>query len=263
MGYQGKYITDYGVLRDYQGNGYKLVSLACCRQKGVEDGRKFTYKGEAGNDEKLENNLSRTKSRIFELAICNPWEWFVTLTLDKQKYDRRDLPKFIKDFSQMVRDYRKKTGNAVKYLLIPERHKDGCWHLHGFLLGLPAEALHAFQRSERLPHRILERLKSGVQVYTWQAYAQRFGFSVFEEIQNNEAVSKYITKYITKEAMKTITELNAHAFYASKGLQHSEVLVQDILVRAIQNPDYQNEHCAVKWFDDPTDALVYFGEVFA
>lgn len=263
MGYQEKYLTDYGILRDYQGNGYKLVSLACCRQRGIEEERKYTPKGEAGNEEKLENNLSRTRSRIFELALCNPWEWFITLTLDRKKYDRRDLPKFIKDFSQMVRDYRKKTGNAVKYLLIPERHKDGCWHLHGFLLGIPAEALHAFQRSEHLPHRILERLKSGVQIYTWQAYTQRFGFAVFEKIANHEAASKYITKYITKEAMNTITELNAHAFYASKGLQHSEVLMQDILAQAIQNPDYQNEYCAVKWFDSLSPALAHFEEVFA
>ena len=265
MIYQRKYITDYGCLRDFQGNGFKLVSLACVRQKGFEDDRKITPKGEAGNDQKLSNNISRTKSRIYELAMCNPWDWFVTLTLDRQKYDRHDLPKFIKDFSQMIRDYRKKTGTPVKYLLIPEHHQDGSWHAHGFMMGLSRESLHAFQRSEHLPYRILERLDQGIQVYTWNEYAQKFGFADFEPIENHIAASKYITKYITKEAMNTITELNAHAFYASKGLQHSEIVKQGILATAIENPDYQNEHCSVKWFDHENvgTALSHFEEVIA
>ncbi len=264
MSYQRKYLNDYGVLRSYGGHGFKLVGLNSYRQKGIEDDkRRFTPKGEGGNLGKLENSLPRTKSRILELALCNPWEWFVTLTLDASKYDRHDLPKFIKDLSQMIRDYRKKSGNAVKYLLIPERHKDGCWHLHGFMLGLPEEALRAFGRDEHLPYRILQRLDAGIQVYTWETYTSRFGYAVFEPIQNHAAASRYITKYITKEAIHTITALNAHAFYASKGLEHAEILMQDILAYEIRDPDYENEHCKVKWFDDIEYALYHFGEVDA
>ena len=59
---------------------------------------------------------------IYELAACNPWDWFVTFTLDKNKYDRTNLPKFQKDLSQFIRDFRKKTGAQVKYMLIPEQH---------------------------------------------------------------------------------------------------------------------------------------------
>lgn len=264
MSIHGKYIHDYGIVRQYGEAMYKLTSINCYRQKGIEnDNRKFTAKGEAGNEGKLDNNVSRTNSRIFELAYCNPWEWYVTLTLDRKKYDRTDLGKYIKDLSQLIRDYRKKTGHNVKYLLIPERHQDGSWHMHGFFMGLPVEALHAFTASEHLPYRILKRLDEGIQVYTWGAYAKRFGYACMEQIQNQIAISKYITKYITKDTMRTITDLNAHAFYASKGLKRSEVLMQDILAHAIQNPDYQNEHCAVKWFDDLSNALAHFEEVFA
>lgn len=263
MSYQSRQLADYGILRDYNGHGYKLVSLASYHPKGIEEERKYTPKGEAGNVGKLDNNLSRTKSRIFELALCNPWQWFVTLTLDSKKYDRRNLAKFLKDLSQLIRDYRKKTDNPVKYLLIPEHHKDGCWHMHGFFMGLPAESLHAFQHTEHLPLRILQRLESGTQVYTWAEYAARFGYAVFEPIGNQEAISKYITKYITKESMNTITALNAHAFYASKGLEHSEIIMQDILEHGIQVPDYQNDYCTVKWFDEFAPAMAHFGEATA
>lgn len=74
MKYSQKYLHDFGILRDFCGNGYKLVCLNSYRQSGFEDDKKFTAKGEAGNESKLENNLSRTKSRIRELALCNPWE---------------------------------------------------------------------------------------------------------------------------------------------------------------------------------------------
>lgn len=263
MRYSNKYLNDYGILRDYNGKGFKLVSLVSYRQAGIEDDddkRTRTPKGKGGNTCKLVNNLSRTKSKIKELCLCNPWQWFVTLTLDPQKYDRTNLPKFIKDLSQMIRDYRKRTGYPVKYLLIPEHHKDGCWHMHGLLLGLPAENLHAFTLSEHLPQRIRQRLQDGVQVYTWEEYASRFGYASIEEIRNQEAVSGYIIKYITKDALNTISELNAHAFYASKGLEHATIIHQDILSREIENPDFSNEHCAVKWFQDLESAFLPFVE---
>ena len=254
-----RYIPDYGILRQYGENAYKLVGLNCYCMGGLErEERKFTAKGEAGNEQKLDNNLSRSKNRILELALCNPWEWYVTLTLDPAKYDRTDLGKFIKDLSQLVRDYRKKTGHQVKYMLIPERHEDGCWHMHGFLMGLPVGELHAFTLEEHLPYKILNRIKKGVPVYTWEAYANRFGHACIEAIQNQQAASRYITKYITKETMRTITELNAHTFYASKGLQGSVILMQDLLCKEIKEPDYSNDYVSVKWYDTPQVALAYF-----
>ena len=257
--YHSKYLNGLGILRDYQGNGFKVSCLSSYRIPGYED-RKHTAKGEAGIDSKLDNNLSRTRNRIKELAMCNEWQWFVTLTLDAKKYDRTNLPQFIKDLAQLIRNYRRKSGLSVKYLLIPEHHKDGCWHLHGLFMGLPADKLHAFQRSEHLPIRILQRLDQGIPVYTWEEYSNRFGYAVFEPIRNHEAVCNYITKYITKDMLNTIKELNAHSFYASHGLKQSTVLLQDLLPRGIESPDYENDYCSVKWFDKVNDALACFSE---
>lgn len=264
MTYSQKHLRDYGILRSYGDTKFKLVSMNCYRQSGIEsDNRVYTEKGTAGNECKLENNVSRARSRVFELATCNPWQWFVTLTLDKDKYDRGDLKKFIRDFGQFFRDYRKKYNVSVKYLLIPEQHKDGNWHMHGFIHGLSFEHLTEFKLSDHLPYRILERLQSGKRVFTWEPYANKFGYSVFEMIENNEAASKYITKYITKEAFNTITELNAHIFYASKGLQSSEVLHSDIIARQITSPDYKNDYVSVKWFDELANAFSYFEEALS
>ena len=48
------------------------------------------------------------KAVLFELAFCNPWEFFFTGTLDKNKYNREDLDKFHKDFTRFIRLYNKK-----------------------------------------------------------------------------------------------------------------------------------------------------------
>lgn len=264
MAYKSKYIDSVGILRDYNGHGLKLTTLNFVKQdKFKDEPKKFTPKGEGGNESKLENNISRTKSTIHEIARCNDWKWFVTLTVDATKYDRNDLDKIRKDFTQMIRNYKRKTNFNIEYLLIPEHHQDGCWHLHGLINGIPKKELHAFQENEHLPYRILNRISKGTPVYTWKMYEKKFGYATFEEIKKPEAVCKYITKYITKDTMTTIKELNAHAFFASKGLKRSQVIKKDILSKAVRFPDYENEYCSIKWFKNPLDALSHFEEVHA
>lgn len=248
-----EYLHDFGTVKQFR-DKFKLTSLNTCRQSGFELDN-FVKKGEAGNDEKLEDNLSRTKARIFELAYCNEWEYFVTLTLDKSKYNRHDLPKFIKDLGQMVRDLRKKYGADIKYLLIPERHQDGAWHMHGFLLGVPFAELREFSLTDRIPQKIRNRISNGKRVFTWTSYERKFGFADIEYIENNEAASKYITKYITKQAMHTITDLNAHCFYASKGLKGANLIAKGFINPF--SPDYINEYSSVKWSDNLEELLQY------
>ena len=240
----------------FNADDYKL---SCMRYRFIKNSEPkfYTPKGNAGNDEKLENNISRTKSRIIELGKCNDWDLFVTLTLNPNKYDRKNLGKFISDLSQLIRDERKK-GYDIKYLLIPERHKDGCWHMHGFIHGLPIEKLHEFTLSERLPKKIIDKLKNGKRVFTWEKYADKFGYADIELIQSKDAASAYISKYITKDLISSVKELNAHAFYASKGLKSSEIIHQGAVLKIIENPTYENDYVSVKWFKDVAKALQYF-----
>ena len=136
-----KYTNDVGIVRMYSEDRYKLVALRVYRNKGFEENKKYTAKGEAGNEEKLSNNIVRTKRRIFDLSMCNPWEWYVTLTLDETKQDRNDLQKYIKDLGQFVRNYRRKNNVDIKYLLVPELHTKGGWHLHGFFMNIKQDDL--------------------------------------------------------------------------------------------------------------------------
>lgn len=215
----GGYDYNVAFLKRY-GNRFKIQVLKCVRKKGVSSAR-YSAKGTV-NDKKLDCNIRRTKNRIKELVLCNDWEYFITLTLDPKKYDRYDLAKFNKDLTQYIRDLRKKYSANIKYMLIPEQHHDGAWHMHGFLMGLPKEELEPFSREQFLPYYILNKLDAGEEIYNWVGYQNKFGNCDIEPIRDKERASSYVTKYVTKDLENSIEELNAKMYYCSRGLKRAE-----------------------------------------
>lgn len=238
----------------------KVIRLKCMRTSGIEDDNEHHIRGI--NSEKLEQSVSRTKSKIHEYAFCNPWDYFFTATLDPTKYDRTDLEKFHKDLTQWFRNYNKKYGIKIDFLLIPELHKDGkTWHMHGFLYGLPPDHLKQFKIGDTMGKSLAEKVKSGDIVYNWLAYADKFGFCDLEPIKNHEAVSKYITKYVNKNLLTSVTEINAHKYYHSRGLQQAVMIKKGTMAATIA-PDYENDYCSVSWFDYSEETLQEFKSYF-
>ena len=209
--------------------------------------------------QRLANNLSRARTTIFELALCNDWEYFITLTLDPKKYDRTNLPLFRKDLSRFIRNYRAKYNANIRYLLIPENHKDGAWHMHGFLTGLPESHLRLFTLDEHLPYYIRRKLEAGQSVFEWEAYRKKFGFCDIEPIRNLEATSKYVTKYVTKAFHSGVIEAGGHLYYASQKLNRSTVIARgQIKPDANIDFDYENEYVKTKWYpasENPEDYI--------
>lgn len=236
-------------LKSYAGQAYKLVRCNCVRTKGVElPSGTYVEKGTV-NDEKLSSNISRAYSTIRELVLCNPFDLFVTLTIDKTKFNRYQLRTFNKALSQWIRDLNKKHGIHIKFLLIPETHKDGAWHMHGFLMGLPLEFLEPFTLDMKLPDYIRDKLLKGETVYNWPDYAAKFGFVDIEPLRSRERAASYVTKYITKDLARSVSELGAHMYYASKGLARATLLKRGTAVVEDLRPDFANEYCEVNWFD--------------
>lgn len=246
-----KYKYDQYVLKVFgygENKRIKLIHMNVLRNEGVED-ENDKGKVRGVNSEKLEESICRTRSKIFELAFCNPWSWFFTGTLDPKKYDRTDLKKFHSDLTNWLRQYNRYHGTQIKFLLIPELHSDGkSWHMHGFFYDLPQEHLTRFQIGDRMGKALAEKVKNGDEVYNWSAYQKKFGFCDLEPIRNAEAVSKYITKYISKNLATSVTELNAHMYYHSRGLQFAQTIKKGSMSTAIDiEPSYSNDYCTVYW----------------
>lgn len=236
-------------MKDYDGRQKKLIYCTQVRQKGICKAWDSPTPKNSVNETKLQNNLSRARNTIYELALCNNWEWFITITLDPQKYDRDNLPKFRKDFSRFIREYGKKHNLNMKYLVIPEQHSKGGWHMHGFLKGIPPDYLRLFTMQEKLPYYIRNKIKNGNLVYDWTDYREKFGFCDIEPIRNLQAASVYVTKYITKSLEYGIQNLGGHLYYASQGLKRASTIKKGKLRSDLIDWDFQNDYVKIKWFD--------------
>ena len=77
-------------------------------------------------------SIRRSKDLVKAIGNMNDWDYFFTGTFDKEKVgDRKDLEKLKKSTLEFFKNQSKKYG--IKYLLIPELHKDGALHWHGLI----------------------------------------------------------------------------------------------------------------------------------
>lgn len=168
-------------------------------------------------DAKLSNALSRARCAAREYALCNKWEYFVTLTIDGQRWNRYSFKDFLKEFMQWIQNENKK-GAHIRYILVPEFHKDGAVHLHGLMSGIT--------EAPQLPGTPLSvgRRDDGSRYPCWPAYSLRYGFSTVERVRDLVAVGFYITKYMTKAMSDLAAFKGVHTYYHSRGLSRALVV---------------------------------------
>lgn len=231
---KSKYLYNYYNIKRYHDSYYRLtVFKVRIKNPGYEVESKYKSERNSETEGKIDKSIIRARSRVFEYALCNDFDYFVTLTLDKNKMDRYNIEEFIKKFGQFIRDYRKKYKANIQYLLIPEKHKNGAWHMHGLIKGIPDA------------HLTIN--KNGYK--DWQAYSERFGYISIDEIRNKEAVSKYITKYISKtfDSGGGVTKKNKKMYYVSRGLKRAERIKEGTYYSCYKDEfDYENEYIKVK-----------------
>lgn len=163
---------------------------------------------------KFDSSLSRAKNTVREIALCNEWEYFVTLTFDKNKWDRYDLKVRVKELMQWLQNLNKQ-NKRIRYLLVPEFHEDGAVHFHGLMSGIEAKA-----RPEWWP-RSVNRKADGSYYDHWAEYSSRYGFNSIEPVRDMVAVGFYVSKYITKSLAEKADFKGVHTYYRSHGLSRA------------------------------------------
>lgn len=217
------------------GNQYRIVVYLA----GAPELRNVENVGNVENlsnnvETRLDCNISRAKSRIRELASCNPWSHFATLTLNPDKIIRTEKPTITKCLGNWIGNYNRKYGAKLKYLIIPEQHKDGAWHFHGLLNGIAPDSL------VRNEHGYLDM----------PYYANRFGFISLDPIRNLERCSSYISKYITKDMGAIQVAFGEHLFYASHGLQGKTEIARGFLLVSPEKLGFINDWIALEMTND-------------
>jgi hypothetical protein len=149
----------------------------------------------------------------------------------------------MKDFTKWLNNYARKTGGGkIIYLLVPELCKDGAWHLHGLMNGVPKEHLSPSEKGKRK-----SRLADSEYSLNWKAYEQKFGrCRLFDKIRNIKAIAGYISKSVEKGTLTRKRGLYHRLYYCSQGLTRSKEVDRGYNLLPVDNYDFENEWVAIK-----------------
>lgn len=162
-------------------------------------------KGKKSQGEDMLRSMRRARAKLRRLALSNEFTHFVTLTLDKEKVDRYDPKAIMQKVNRCLDNLVRRHG--LKYILVPEQHKDGAYHFHGFIAGdlrledsgtidLP------WEEKPKRPRDAQERAdwlsRGGHVVYNWLQWP--LGFTTALQLYGTySAAVAYVCKYIGKQ----------------------------------------------------------------
>jgi hypothetical protein len=96
---------------------------------------------------------------------------------------------------------------------VPEKHKDGAWHYHGLLSGVPESAMTA-----------TGKYSHGRELFVWGDAVKRWGWSTAGRIDTSERAVRYISKYMGKSLeLGSIRGAGCRRWSVSAGVERCSV----------------------------------------
>lgn len=127
----------------------------------------------------------RARKELFQLAMCNPFDLFITLTLDGERIDRYNYPEIIRRLNRWLDNMVRRKG--LFYIIVPELHRDGALHFHGLVNECSFRLVDSGHRD-----------KKGKTIYNLPDW--KLGFTTAVRLDGNYGgVCNYVSKYITKQ----------------------------------------------------------------
>lgn len=180
------------------------------------------------NEHSLEKSLSRTVSQIYEVSRANSWDYFITLTFNRRLIDSSDYDLLSVKVSNWLKNLRKRYAPDLKYLIVPELHKDGV-HYHFHAVIADTGNIKFVDSGIR---------KKGHIIYNMSNW--KYGFSTATKVADSARVSSYITKYITKE-LCSVTKYKKR-YWHSRNCNTANIKVYNLPYEDIDNILEQNIH---------------------
>ena len=123
--------------KQYTNKYYRVYCIKSCRISGFEEKDKNNLLSIKEVD-KINSeicSLSRTKRNIKELALCNNFEYFATITVNSINVDRFSLEECQNLLKKNLKKIKRKNSD-FGYIFITEKHKNGAFHFHGLVKGI-------------------------------------------------------------------------------------------------------------------------------
>lgn len=203
---------------------------------------------------KLENavrSMNRSKNNLMDILKSNDFDFFVTLTFDKNKIDRLDDKETREKFTQWTNNITRDLQNLY-YVAVPEYHKKGGLHFHLLIGGVIAEDL-GLKDSGKI---VKSGRCKGQTIYNVTKWSK--GFSTATKIFDTNAVKYYLSKYLTKGKVDP-RFYGKKRFYVSRNINRPQVEkmafpctdtfdIFDSIIKEDYNIDYEDskkEYCVL------------------
>lgn len=194
--------------------GWEAAGWGEDRPKAAPSPREAGKKAEGAD---MERSMRRARAKLRRLALANQFEYFVTLTLDPAKIDRYDGAAVVKALGTWADNMVRRHG--LRYILVPERHKDGAFHFHGFMAGPGLEVRDSGVERDGRP------------VYNLPQW--KLGFTTAQRLYGDYAAAVgYCCKYIGKQAGERPL---GRWYYSGGALQEPAKLYADLDYRGVEN----------------------------
>lgn len=163
--------------------------------------KKQKIKIKNSTENSLQRSVRRSRTMISDYVRCNTFDLFVTFTFSPKKVDRYDLlGTYLKMQTWLHRQSARYSD--FKYVIVPERHKDGAIHFHALIGGFDGQL------------KKTNVIQNNKRVYNITGF--RFGFTNAQYLDDDLGkTTAYLCKYITKD-MELIS--NRRRYWCSKNL---------------------------------------------
>lgn len=154
-------------------------------------------------------SLRRTKATVLAYALCNSYELFATFTFANE---RQNIDRCKDRMNNWLKNQKKRTSPNLKYLIVPEFHKDGkSLHFHALLAGYNGKLAKAINPEINKP-----RKRNGKIRYNITSYTSGFtdAVKIGETFEDQQKLGYYVSKYITKDMPRF---KNKNRYWASHG----------------------------------------------
>ena len=234
-------VTYTGRIKHYPNGDQEIMACSkpIFRMSGWEErnAEKARRRKAGADDQKgTARAIRRARAAVRDIAMCNPMSYFVTLTLDGSKVDRHDMTAITRKLNAWLSNQVQRRG--LKYVLVPERHKDGAIHFHGFFNdALPVTDSGTIvppgggkPRRPRSKAQRAEWLQAGGQV-VYNLPGWSLGFTTAMDLygEYSRAVS-YVCKYIGKDMGEhgSAEKIGGRWYYSGGDLAAPEIEYADI-----------------------------------
>lgn len=208
--------------REYQNiiDEYNSINSLITDSKIERKKRILEGKLHSRNLDNVRRSVYRARQEVEDIAKCNDFKWFITLTFDKSKINRKNDEATRCAWSRFA-FYLHKNFPYLYYLCVPEYHDKGGLHFHLLVGGVTAAELglqHAvYSKGEKAGQLMYVTKGKNIGVPIYNVGAWSLGWSTATEIQNVDAAKHYVAKYITKQACDD-RFFNKKRYYVSRNI---------------------------------------------